>query len=271
MVVPLGRFHGLPVCGCRLLDTTVGIGKSLSDRVVVCEVRGMGVGGHAWRHADVLCQHLRSRGLVKGRRVVELGAGTGICGLACARLGAETVLLTDHWELCPTLRLNAELNSHVTEQSEPAPVTVAKLSWGAELPEEVMQTLATSSTPLLIPVSFCIYNPISDELLAQTLGELLLPCGQDTLAVLTHSVNSPADNPANHAFFKALDQQGLAWCPVEVIDLDADTRGDAITVLIVHVRPVQQGDLLPKPMSFVVQDEQGQGLSHNEVVVWQPG
>lgn len=48
--------------------------------------------------------------LVRDKHVLELGAGTGIVGLACAQLGAAGVLLTDLPLALPVIRSNIVLN-----------------------------------------------------------------------------------------------------------------------------------------------------------------
>jgi hypothetical protein len=56
---------------------------------------GAGPGGAVWDAAVVLAQYVTSLGAaLRGARVLELGAGTGVPGLAAARLGAD-VTLTD--------------------------------------------------------------------------------------------------------------------------------------------------------------------------------
>ncbi|EFJ42582.1 hypothetical protein VOLCADRAFT_97402 [Volvox carteri f. nagariensis] len=57
---------------------------------------GDGLGAKVWMVAHMLCLELASnRELVAGRRVLELGSGCGVCGLAAAALGAGHVVLTD--------------------------------------------------------------------------------------------------------------------------------------------------------------------------------
>eukprot|EP00741_Cyanophora_paradoxa_P022103 tig00021434_g21337.t1 len=59
----------------------------------------------------------------EGRRVVEVGAGTGITGLACGMLGAH-VTLTDRDPVLPLLRANVEANGLQDR------VSAAALNWG---------------------------------------------------------------------------------------------------------------------------------------------
>ena len=66
---------------------------------VVIEERPTGrcfYGEYIWPASLVLCDFLkRNSELVRGKRVLELGSGTGIAGLYAAKLGAEHVTLTD--------------------------------------------------------------------------------------------------------------------------------------------------------------------------------
>ena len=52
--------------------------------------------------------------LVRGRRVLEIGAGTGLAGLACAAAGAAKVTLTDLPHRLPLLLRNVTANRWVT-------------------------------------------------------------------------------------------------------------------------------------------------------------
>jgi predicted nicotinamide N-methyase len=50
-----------------------------------------------WPSAHVLAKYLWAgrEGLIRGKSVIELGAGCGLPGLLCARAGATRVVLTD--------------------------------------------------------------------------------------------------------------------------------------------------------------------------------
>eukprot|EP00656_Telonema_subtile_P039576 TRINITY_DN44672_c0_g1_i2.p1 TRINITY_DN44672_c0_g1~~TRINITY_DN44672_c0_g1_i2.p1 ORF type:complete len:402 (-),score=104.91 TRINITY_DN44672_c0_g1_i2:235-1440(-) len=79
-----------------------------------------------WHGSNVLCKYLdtsHGRNAVKRRRVVELGAGAGLCGLIAAEAGAESVVLTDGNTLAVNL---AERNVKGNEK-----VRATRLDWGA--------------------------------------------------------------------------------------------------------------------------------------------
>ncbi|OEL37961.1 hypothetical protein BAE44_0001020, partial [Dichanthelium oligosanthes] len=71
---------------------------------------------------------------MKGKRVIELGAGCGLAGFGMALLGCD-VTTTDQVEVLPLLMRNVERNRSWISQSNPdsgsiGSITVAELDWG---------------------------------------------------------------------------------------------------------------------------------------------
>ena len=66
---------------------------------------------------------------LKGRRVVEVGAGTALAGLAAARSDAASVVLTDGSDVIIRLLERALASSNVTATLK-APTSAKKLLWG---------------------------------------------------------------------------------------------------------------------------------------------
>ena len=91
----------------------------------------LGTGSTVWRGGDALARALAVddalRGAIEGKRVVELGSGTGVAGLACAALGARAVALTDLPERVALLRRNAARNRGHTVGCD---VAARPLAWG---------------------------------------------------------------------------------------------------------------------------------------------
>ena len=95
-------------------------------------------------------------GLVTGRRVLELGAGTGVLGSLCAKLGAASVTVTDLATSVPLIELNLLLNFAGPKSTNGAAadaqcdggstsmpiVPVAKaLPWGEPLEQDVIEQI----------------------------------------------------------------------------------------------------------------------------------
>ena len=119
--------------------------------------------------AEHLCNHPDA---VKGKRVVEIGAGTGLVGFAAARLGAKTVTITDLPTELPLLRTNAELN-------DAKDVKIEQCSWGDR---DDLERLGKFDVVL---VSDCLYGRDSEVvsmLLLETIHSLCAPDGCVLLA-----------------------------------------------------------------------------------------
>ncbi|OQR91231.1 hypothetical protein THRCLA_09063 [Thraustotheca clavata] len=134
-------------------------GEEIQVNVIQDTRRVDGLGGEVWPGAHVLCHHIEQHATELGlntARVVELGAGCGLCGLVAAGLKAQSVVLTDEYP--DLLQMNINLNS---SWLRPGQVTASELVWGEEsvrssgltydliLGSEVTQLGRSLHTPLL--------------------------------------------------------------------------------------------------------------------------
>ena len=107
---------------------------------------------------------------VRGLRVLELGAGLGLCGLAAWVSGAAYVLMTDLPENVPRLQTVLALNE------EPDAVEVAPLDWTQPIPAHIAERRWD-----IIVAADIIYWPHLFEPLLSTVS-ILLQCGRDSSA-----------------------------------------------------------------------------------------
>ena len=147
-------------------------------------------GLRVWEAAPALVSHLTRHAdrLVVGKTAIELGSGTGACGLAAAALGASRVVLTrartativgEHgWQENDTLaRLDASV---ALNHSLSSIVDVSELEWGNE---SHVRALGKTSRFDLVLASDCLYYPTHTyERLASTIRWLTPPGGAVVLA-----------------------------------------------------------------------------------------
>ena len=123
-----------------------------------------------------LCVHPE---LVRGKRVVELGAGAGAVGLVCAALGAQRVVLTDMAEALPLLRDNVARNAKVGGDST---VDVLPCRWGDEA--DAAALLAGGGFDLVVACEV-VYK--QDEVVLQQLAQTMsLLAGARGVAMLAY-------------------------------------------------------------------------------------
>lgn len=93
------------------------------------------LGTELWPAARALVALLEERrtALASAAQVLELGAGTGACGLAAAALGARRVLLTDKPVLLPLMRANVAANRF--DSGGGCVVECAELTWRSRADE----------------------------------------------------------------------------------------------------------------------------------------
>ena len=161
----------------RIFELTSGQSLSITqDTSMSAEALwACGAGAVVWEAAEATLAYLESAfaptGL-QGKAVVELGAGTGVVGLACAAMGAR-VTLTDLETALPLLRANAEQNyaatrahPNITRRLEP--IEIKALPWGEPLPDGLRADLVIACD--------CVYQPSAYTNLAATIAALGAPC-----------------------------------------------------------------------------------------------
>lgn len=86
-------------------------------------------GGDCWKGSFALARYLEAQRLdeLRGKKVLELGAGTGLMGLWLGSLGAACeVRITDQADLVPLILANLQLNRHAACGTA---VFVSELDW----------------------------------------------------------------------------------------------------------------------------------------------
>lgn len=136
-------------------------------------VEDAAIAREVWPCAAMLCRWLaQHEAEIRGSSVLELGAGTGVCGLYAAGLGASRVLLTDGAYVSEACR---ELCQHNIDANRPlcnsAQIELAPLVWGDDA---AVQALV--GTIQWVILSDCIYNKKArHDALCKSLACLLRP------------------------------------------------------------------------------------------------
>ena len=140
----------------------------------------------AWRALPALCAWLCTddgRTLItSARAVLELGAGLGTPGMLCARLGAETVTLTDgNSDVVADLRVSIRANDEL-EAFAHCTVNAEVLMFGKEY---VVEAGAISTTWPCVVASDVVYSASSAGGVLETIEALLAENGQFILAYVS--------------------------------------------------------------------------------------
>ncbi|XP_037303801.2 EEF1A lysine methyltransferase 3-like [Pungitius pungitius] len=144
----------------------------------------LGVAAAVWEAALHLCSYLEERSVeVRGRRVIELGAGTGVVGILAARLGA-VVTLTDLPLTLPQLEANVSANTPSSGWPATLP-TVLPLSWGQD-------HMNFPSDWDLVLCADIIYLPETYPLLVRTLAHL---CKNTAVVYLSSKMRKEHETP----------------------------------------------------------------------------
>lgn len=202
---------------------------------------GVGIGGGLWSAGLLLCRQLAARSdffraLCDGRRVLELGSGTGLCGLALATICQPVeVVVTDlqtHVELME--RNIARWQQQLADQADPADSTDP-----AERKHQA-EGQCRSHPPSVIAAEFdwdkdaAHLRPPFDVVLGTDLAyreELFLPVVRALLAASdAHTVTllGVTRSDTGPAFFDLLRQHGFEYYRVPDWEMKGKSESGAV-------------------------------------------
>ena len=130
-------------------------------------------GAAVWNAGAALADYLAANpAAVDGKLVLELGCGTGLCGLVASRLGAKAVLLTDGVD--PVLeRAQRNIEANVQDRK----IRTRKLQWGTNAVEEQLRgkfDVVLASDVLYQSSAWIAFGATAKDLLKPETGRLLL-------------------------------------------------------------------------------------------------
>lgn len=180
---------------------------------------------------------------IAGKRLLEIGSGTGVVGLALARLGAKSVIMTDKDSQLPLMRRNCEHNQppccvdrcklceHI------APVQVLPLRWGPDWQSESDPALTARDAFDVIVVCDCVY-PDRPSGLAGVLLDLLALNPAATILISSEQRPPPASAGPGVDHFLDFFAAMRAGCRVDRVadaELDQEWLCDEISLYRMRV------------------------------------
>jgi predicted nicotinamide N-methyase len=198
---------------CREVEIAGKILQIWEHEAAVDEKTGEAeAGSWVWDCALVLAHWLDtpswSYSSLSGKRVIELGAGTGLPGLVAAVLGAD-VILTDKKALLPGLERNVAANNLGDK------VEVQELEWGLDCRHV--------SPPMdYVLMSDLLYDTKAMPALCKTLLDL---SDAHTEILLAYELRAGTTE-----CFKEFQRRGLRWSKVSNNDLHPDWNSEDIGV-----------------------------------------
>ncbi|XP_072042396.1 protein N-lysine methyltransferase METTL21D-like [Amphiura filiformis] len=205
--------------------------KNLFERLLECKNEKIltikqsyigDVGCVVWDAALVLSKYIESKGFsdrfgeIKGKKVVELGAGTGAVGLVAATKGA-LVKITDLADFIPLMQMNIDCNQDVLE----GPATAMELKWGGDVSKFLPH-------PNLILMSDCIYYMEALDGLVKTMDDL---SNKDTHILCCYEERTIGQNVEAQRKFTKLVEAIFTVNEVPLAEQDAEYRSMDIHIL----------------------------------------
>lgn len=150
----------------EMIDVSIRGYKTDSDQV------WKSTGLTLWRASEYLCQYMAKHAqLLQGKRVLELGAGLGLCGVLAYRLGSNVCLTDGDTDALVYLRENVQRNTCTRDGC--GTVSCRQLLWGQETSMVFLEKHAKGELYDVLLASDIIYAECIIQPLWETVQTLL--------------------------------------------------------------------------------------------------
>ena len=235
VILIAGWTHRAAAAAASALSTYHLNGASNSAIHIEQEFSDAEEGSVIWDCSRCFLAYVERSAQPRGRRVIEIGSGTGFVGLGLARLGATSVVLTDKPSQIPLLLRNVEHNRGPSEGGDSewiAGVEVAPLSWGKGWSAEAPRLGLRDAFDWVVCCD-CVYPGVSPEPLITTLLELLESNPDATILLACEYRPPPAASPEGLDNVRDFFERMRHECLVEQVadqDQHPQWRCDEVTI-----------------------------------------
>jgi predicted nicotinamide N-methyase len=183
------------------------------------------LGTRVWDTAPLMAKYFEKNAWAGGKKVLELGSGTGLLGCVLAKLGAVITLTEQAALIVP---LQATLYSNCKDEVDAGSAKVQQLDW-----REDLSPFAAEQYDLVVASDVLVFSkdmPLLHQVLQQ-----LVPRGSKTRLL----IGSPRQRDGVQ-LFQTLIQSDFECTEVAQCDLDEAFTSDRIAVFELTARPIQK-------------------------------
>eukprot|EP01043_Picozoa_sp_COSAG02_P063188 COSAG02_NODE_8893_length_2406_cov_1.256610_2_plen_297_part_00 len=246
--------------------TTVDTSKQLTLRLSEAAGAAPGFGHKIWPSAHTLIAHLAARDDLAGKRVVELGCGVGLVGVAVAALGARTVLTDRDAHVLSQAAANIDLNQTALDKTGGSAVTF-RLDWRDDA---ALQQLTHLHGPFdMIVASDVLYSASMFPSLLQTIDTLSTVAPQlTTTTLLAYPDRDNRSHAKGGEYFTAMatgqraDKAALSWNGRHFMVDEVNPIGQSIDFGKADAGHAHQSDSIGPPGTCVTDGSQQEHLVH---------
>lgn len=170
-----------------------------------------------WDAALVLTKYLEKSQLLTGKRILELGSGTGVVGLYCSYNPDTQVVITDLPKLVPLMELNIEKNRHNLLGN----ITAESLTWGEDI--------SHFKPPVdIVLVADCVYYQESINPLIQTINDL---SDTNTVVFCAYEDRDIGNKSQMQVYFRTQLEKNFTIYEIPSLDMDILYQSEDIHIL----------------------------------------